>query len=44
MAAIANADVSISSGGDIRWTGAATTNRHTILEFIQFLMDGGDSY
>lgn len=39
------ADVSISTAGAIRWTGAepvtpgAATNRHTILEFIQFLMD-----
>jgi len=42
MAAIADADVSIATNGDIRWTGAATTNRHTILEFIQFLMDKQD--
>jgi hypothetical protein len=39
MAAISAADVSINAAGDIRWTGAATTNRHTVLEFIQFLMD-----
>lgn len=38
MAAIADADISINAAGDIRWTGAATTNRHTILEFIQWLM------
>lgn len=42
MAAIADADVSINAAGDIRWTGAATTNRHTVLEFIQFLMDKQD--
>src|SRR3989344_4102596 len=42
MAAIANADVSIDASGNIRWTGAATTNRHTVLEFIQFLMDKQD--
>jgi len=38
MAAIADADVSIDTSGNIRWTGAATTNRHSILEFIQWLM------
>jgi len=38
MAAITYADVSISSAGAVRWTGAATTNRHTVLEFIQWLM------
>ncbi len=42
MAAIATADVSINAAGDIRWTGAATTNRHTVLEFIQYLMDKQD--
>jgi hypothetical protein len=42
MAAIADADVSIDASGNIRWTGAATTNRHTILEFIQWLMDKQD--
>lgn len=42
MAAIANADVSIDTSGNIRWTGAATTNRHTVLEFIQYLMDKQD--
>ena len=42
MAAIADADVSIDASGNIRWTGAATTNRHTVLEFIQFLMDKQD--
>jgi len=42
MAAIADADVSISTSGNIRWTGAATTNRHTVLEFIQWLMDKQD--
>lgn len=39
MAAIVEADVSINAAGDIRWEGAATTNRHTVLEYIQFLMD-----
>jgi hypothetical protein len=38
MAAIADANVSINAAGAIRWTGAATTNRHTVLEFIQWLM------
>ncbi|ANS05915.1 hypothetical protein [uncultured Mediterranean phage] len=42
MAAIVIGDVSINTSGDIRWTGAATTNRHTVLEFIQFLMDKQD--
>lgn len=42
MAAINAADVSIDTSGNIRWTGAATTNRHTVLEFIQFLMDKQD--
>lgn len=42
MAAIADADVSIDVNGNIRWTGAATTNRHTVLEFIQWLMDKQD--
>lgn len=42
MAAIADADVSVNAAGDIRWTGAATTNRHTVLEFIQWLMDKQD--
>lgn len=42
MAAILDADVSIDASGNIRWTGAATTNRHTILEFIQFLQDKQD--
>jgi len=42
MSAIANADVSIDTSGNIRWTGAATTNKHTVLEFIQFLMDKQD--
>jgi hypothetical protein len=42
MAAIADADVSIDASGNIRWTGAATTNRHTVLEFIQFLQDKQD--
>ena len=42
MAAISDADVSIDASGNIRWTGAATTNRHTILEFIQWLMDKQD--
>lgn len=42
MAAIADADVSIATNGNIRWTGAATTNRHSVLEFIQFLMDKQD--
>ncbi len=42
MAAIVDGDVSINTAGDIRWTGAATTNTHTVLEFIQFLMDKQD--
>jgi hypothetical protein len=42
MAAINAADISINAAGDIRWTGAATTNRHSVLEFIQFLMDKQD--
>lgn len=42
MAAISDADVSIDVSGNIRWTGAATTNRHTVLEFIQWLMDKQD--
>ena len=42
MATIADADVSIDVSGNIRWTGAATTNRHTVLEFIQWLMDKQD--
>lgn len=42
MAAINAADVSIDASGNIRWTGAATTNKHTVLEFIQFLMDKQD--
>jgi hypothetical protein len=42
MAAISDADVSIDASGNIRWTGAATTNRHTVLEFIQWLMDKQD--
>ena len=42
MATIADADVSIDASGNIRWTGAATTNKHTILEFIQWLMDKQD--
>jgi len=42
MAAIATADISIDAAGAIRWTGAATTNRHSVLEFIQFLMDKQD--
>ncbi len=39
MGAIVTGDVSIANNGDIRWEGAATTPRHTVLEFIQFLMD-----
>ena len=42
MAAIVNGDVSIATNGDIRWTGAATTPTHTVLEFIQYLMDKQD--
>lgn len=42
MAAIADADISINAAGDIRWTGAATTNRHSVLEFIQWLQDKQD--
>jgi len=38
MAAINNADASIDTAGNIRWTGAATTNRHSVLEFIQWMM------
>lgn len=38
MAAISDADVSINAAGDFRWTGAATTPRHTVLEFIQWMM------
>jgi len=42
MAAIADADISINAAGDIRWEGAKETNRHTVLEFIQWLMDKQD--
>jgi len=42
MVAIVDADVSISAAGAFRWTGAAATNRHSVLEFIQFLMDKQD--
>ena len=42
MAAITDADVSIDASGNIRWEGDATTNRHTMLEFIQWLMDKQD--
>lgn len=42
MGVIVDTDVSINAAGDIRWTGAATTNRHTVLEFIQWLMDKQD--
>jgi hypothetical protein len=42
MAAINDADVSVDSSGNIRWTGAATTNRHSVLEFIQWLQDKQD--
>jgi len=42
MAAIINADISIATNGDIRWTGSASTPRHTVLEFIQYLMDKQD--
>jgi len=42
MAAINDSDVSIDSSGNIRWTGAATTNRHSVLEFIQWLQDKQD--
>lgn len=42
MGAIIDTDVSINAAGDIRWTGAATTNKHTVLEFIQWLMDKQD--
>jgi hypothetical protein len=42
MAAISDADVSIDANGNIRWEGAATTNRHSVLEFIQWLMDKQD--
>jgi hypothetical protein len=46
MAAMSDADVSFSSTADIRWTGAATTNRHTVKEFIVWLqgkMDDGQA-
>ena len=39
MAAIVDTDVSIDALGNIRWTGDDATNTHTVLEFIQFLMD-----
>lgn len=42
MAAISDSDISIDTSGNIRWTGAATTNRHTVLEFIQWLMGKQD--
>ena len=42
MAAIVDGDVSVDTSGNIRWTGAATTPLHTVLEFIQFLMDKQD--
>lgn len=42
MAAIINSDISIAANGNIRWTGAATANRHSVLEFIQYLMDKQD--
>jgi hypothetical protein len=42
MPAIADADVSIDASGNIRWTGAATANKHTVLEFIQWLMSKQD--
>jgi hypothetical protein len=42
MAAILDSDVSVDASGNIRWTGAATTNRHTVLEFIQWLQDKQD--
>ena len=42
MAAIVDTDVSINAAGDIRWTGEKEDNRHSILEFIQFLMDKQD--
>ena len=42
MAAIADADISIDNSGAIRWTGAATTPRHSVLEFIQLMQDKQD--
>ena len=42
MGAFNDSDVSIDAAGAIRWTGAATTPRHTVLEFIQFLQDKQD--
>ena len=42
MATILDTDVSINAAGDIRWAGTATDNTHTILEFIQWLMDKQD--
>ena len=42
MGAINAANVTIDATGNIRWVGAATGVNHTILEFIQFLMDKQD--
>lgn len=42
MVAITDTDLSFDTAGNIRWTGAATTNRHTVLEFIQWLQDKQD--
>lgn len=42
MVAIVDTDVSINAAGDIRWEGAATANRHTVLELIQWLQDKQD--
>lgn len=41
MAAITDTDVSIDASGNIRWASNNTT-KHTVLEFIQWLMDKQD--
>jgi len=41
MAAFTDTDVSIDASGNIRWASNNTT-KHTVLEFIQFLMDKQD--
>jgi hypothetical protein len=41
MAAITDTDVSIDASGNIRWASNNTTT-HTVLEFIQWLMDKQD--
>ena len=42
MAAINDAHVSIDTSGNIRWTGPATGTYHSVLEFLQWLMDKAD--